>query len=304
MIYTVTLNPALDRAYSLKVLKPGAVNKVNMKRQDPGGNGLNVSKVLAVIGHKNTACATLGGETGRQIASLIENVGIDSIFVYQEGDSRINLKITDHSGITTDINATGPKYEEDKVDELKEKIMSVIKDGDILVLGGSLPAGAPDDLYAQWTVEFKSMGVKVFLDASGSALETGLTARPYFVKPTCDELEIDYDFDIAIEKAKEIVKSGINKVIISLRAMGSVYVDSDGVVLKSEAIPLPPVCATGAGDAMMAAMVYAEETGMDLVSAMEYASAVATSEVLTEGTAAPDINVINNLISQAKVTKL
>lgn len=304
MIYTVTLNPALDKAYSIKVLKPGEINKITPVRQDPGGKGLNVSKVLKALGMQSTAAAALGGETGRQIASIIESSGIDTCFVYQDCETRTNLKITDMYGVTTDINARGTKFRDEDIDELKSKLLSVAKEGDILILAGSLPIGAPDDLYAQWIVEFKSLGVKVFLDASGSPLETGLTAKPYFVKPTADELEIENTFESASGAAEMLVSSGVKKVVISMGALGAVYADCDGVVIYADAIPVAPVCTTGAGDSMLAAMVYAEEKGMDPLQAMSFATAVAAAEVMTEGTAAPDYDVIKSLLPQSKVRRV
>lgn len=63
MIFTITLNPALDKTVEIPSFQTDAVNRVAQMRTDPGGKGINVSKVIQKLGGKSVALGILGGHT-------------------------------------------------------------------------------------------------------------------------------------------------------------------------------------------------------------------------------------------------
>ena len=69
MIYTVTLNPALDKTVEIPSLTVDSVNRITTMRTDPGGKGINVSKVIDKLGGKSIATGILGGDTGHPVGS-------------------------------------------------------------------------------------------------------------------------------------------------------------------------------------------------------------------------------------------
>lgn len=108
MIYTVTLNPALDKTVEIPGMALDTVNRVTSMRTDPGGKGINVSKVIAKLGGESCAVGILGGESGRTLLAALEREGLRTHFRFVEGQTRTNLKIIDRALHTnTDINEPG-----------------------------------------------------------------------------------------------------------------------------------------------------------------------------------------------------
>ena len=189
MIYTVTLNPALDKTVEIPGMALDTVNRITEMRTDPGGKGINVSKVIAKLGGESCAAGILGGGSGKMLEKLLEGEPFATRFRFVEGQTRTNLKIIDREGHTnTDINEPGLTVTDADLDALLHELLAELRPGDIVVLAGSLPKGAPQDTYRTWTAACKKAGARVFLDADGALLAEGLKAAPYLIKPNDDEL--------------------------------------------------------------------------------------------------------------------
>ena len=184
MIYTVTLNPALDKTVEIPSLTVDAVNRITSMRTDPGGKGINVSKVISKLGGKSIAAGILGGDTGRAILTALESMGLTTCFHFVEGETRTNMKIIDPEAHTnTDINEPGVTVSEEILGELLAELLGKVTEKDIVVISGSMPKGSPQDTYYTWTKAFREKGAKVILDADGELLKAGLKATPYLIKP-------------------------------------------------------------------------------------------------------------------------
>ena len=160
MIYTVTLNPALDKTVEIPGIALDTVNRITEMRTDPGGKGINVSKVIAKLGGESRAVGILGGESGRTLEKLLENENFTTQFRFVEGQTRTNIKIIDRVGHTnTDINEPGLTVTNVDLDALLNDLLAEVHAGDIVVLAGSLPKGALQDTYRVWTSACKKAGV-------------------------------------------------------------------------------------------------------------------------------------------------
>ena len=145
MIYTVTFNPAIDYVVMTDTIRPGEVNRANEERMYFGGKGINVSLVLRELGIKSRVLGFVAGFTGEAIENGLALQGIETGFVrLKNGFSRINVKIK--SDEETELNGRGPDIPDDAVAELFERL-EMIKDGDTLVLAGSIPPSLPSDIY-------------------------------------------------------------------------------------------------------------------------------------------------------------
>lgn len=305
MIYTITLNPAVDVSLHVREgLLPGSINQSFAERTDPGGKGINVSKTLKVMGQDSVICVGICGEDGDRLLSMLKSIGSEVISVrYPAGNTRTNIKITGENGVTTDINGNGPQYDKDTVEELKNIILSKITSGDTIVISGRPPLGSPSDIYAELIRSFKEVeGVKVILDASDEYLREGLAERPYAVKPTCEELCIDNDADSAKYEAGDLVLRGVTRCLISMGIVGAVFASRDMEATYTRALDVKANCTTGCGDAMTAGLAYASETGMSSEDSFRLCMALAGAEAETEGTNPPTKERVMELFNSAPIS--
>ena len=172
MIYTVTFNPAIDYIIGVEDLKPGMTNRSVYERLLPGGKGLNVSTVLNNLGVDNIALGFIAGFTGEEIKRRFEALGGRSDFIeLREGTSRINVKIK--SAAETEINAAGPVIDSGAVSQLMEKL-SRLRDGDILILAGSIPASLSGSLYSDIMKMLSDRNILITVDAEKELLLNAL----------------------------------------------------------------------------------------------------------------------------------
>ena len=157
MIYTLTLNPAIDYYVTVDRLKQGMVNRTKGEKIGFGGKGINVSIMLKELGLKSTCMGFVGGFTGEALENHLKQKGIDCDFVKVQGTTRINVKLND-----TDINAAGPDISDNELQQLYKKLDN-LKSGDFLVLSGSIPKTLPQNIYETILERLKDKGIKVVL---------------------------------------------------------------------------------------------------------------------------------------------
>ena len=151
MIYTVTLTPALDKTVVIPNFTVDHVNRIRTVRLDPGGKGINVSKVLKALGMESVATGILGGGTGRFILDRLDEMQIAHDFVTVPEETRTNLKVIDDVRNThTDINEPGAPADPAVLERVLSGLLSSVRPGDRVVLAGKAPAGAPDTLFGEW----------------------------------------------------------------------------------------------------------------------------------------------------------
>lgn len=306
VIYTVTLNPALDKTVEIPLFSPGKVNRVRTLRLDAGGKGVNVTKCLAALGCESTAALLLGGSSGEKLRGMLHEQGMKLIAVSVHGETRTNLKIRDpERRSNTDINEPGPCVSREHLDELKNLVAARLRPGDTLILSGSLPIGAPADTYSLWCGFFRSLGASVILDADGEAMREGVKALPNIIKPNEEELsrlmgrELDTVEKLA-EAGMSLLDSGIGEVIISMGERGGLFLSSGGC-FRAEGLAVPVNSTVGAGDAVVAAVAYGMEKGLDREARIRLAMAMGTASVMCVGTQAPDIELVQRLAGQIRL---
>lgn len=303
MIYTVTLNPAIDKTAEIPGFREGQVNRIRTVREDAGGKGINVSKCLKGLGTASVAAVVLAGEAGEQLAKLMEQEELAVLSVQAQGQTRTNLKIVDSvSGQNTDINEPGPSVGESVLQQLLESICSQLQPGDIVVLSGSLPKGAPADTYRRWTEHFRSLGAKVILDADGDCMAEGVKAVPCMVKPNETELASLLGQPMEREEqllagGKELLAMGISNVVISLGGKGALFLWEDETY-RAHSLSVPVRSTVGAGDSVVAAMAYAMEKDLPRQERIALAMATGAASVMQSGTQAPDMDTVKNLTKQ------
>lgn len=255
MIYTVTFNPAIDYTVGVDSLEPGMTNRSSYEQLLPGGKGLNVSIILNNLGMPNTALGFIAGFTGAEIKRSFEAMGGKSDFIeLPEGISRINVKIK--SAKETEINASGPAIDSSSMKRLMEKI-DFLKDGDMLVLAGSIPSSLSDSLYSDIMKMLSGRDIMIAVDATKELLLNVLPYRPFLIKPNNHELgEI---FGAVLSHREEVVpyarrlqEKGARNVLVSMAGEGAVLIAENGQALMSKAPAGKVKNSVGAGDSMVA----------------------------------------------------
>lgn len=291
MIYTVTFNPAVDYAIGVENLQIGMTNRSTFEQLLPGGKGLNVSTILNNLGIENTALGFIAGFTGAEIKRSFEALGGKSDFiVLKEGISRINVKIK--SQTETEINAIGPFIDKEALAKLMEKLKS-LKDGDILILAGSIPSSLPDSLYSDIMEMLADKDILIAVDATGELLINVLTHKPFLVKPNNHELGEIFGVSLktreeVVPYAKKLQEKGARNVLVSMAGEGAVLASETGKVLMSEAPKGKVINSVGAGDSMVAGFIagwcekknyeHAFKTGLSAGSASAFSEQLATKD--------------------------
>ncbi len=301
MIITVTLNPALDKTVEIPDFSLDAVNRITAMRTDPGGKGLNVSKVIAKLGGTSTVVGVLGGTTGRRIADAMDALGIACQFTFVEGETRTNLKVIDPARHTnTDLNEPGLTVDQETLDHMRDALVAAIRPGDIVVLSGSLPKGAPADTYGSWTAACRTAGARVFLDADGEPLAHGLAAKPYLAKPNNHELSrltgraLETADDL-LAAARTLIADGVERVVVSMGGDGALFVSANRAY-RAEGLRVPVGSTVGAGDSMVAALAYAAEQGMADADTVRLAVATSAANVMCSGSQAAERSAVDELL--------
>lgn len=295
MIYTVTFNPAIDYSIGVEDLKPGMTNRSTFEQLLPGGKGLNVSTILNNLGIDNIALGFIAGFTGAEIKRSFEAMGGKSDFIeLKEGVSRINVKIKSVS--ETEINAAGPVIDSQALSRLMEKL-DLLKDGDILILAGSIPASLPDSLYSDIMKMLADRRIMIAVDATKELLVNVLPYRPFLVKPNNHELgEI---FGVTLKTREEVIpyarrlqEKGAENVLVSMAGEGAVLIAKTGEVLMSEAPKGKVRNSVGAGDSMVAGFIagwcekhdypHAFKMGLSAGSASAFSELLATKKEIEQ----------------------
>ena len=234
--------------------------------------------------------------------AAVEALGLDTLLADAgEGETRTNLKVIDPAGHTnTDINEPGPAVAAKVLESLLERLTGSVRAGDIVVLAGSLPVGAPQDTYRTWTAACRQAGAKVFLDADGAPLAAGIEARPYLVKPNEHELARLLGRELGgvgelRAAAGELLAAGVEKVVVSLGSRGALYATKTQVIL-ADGLPVKVGSTVGAGDSVVAALAWAEEQGLSLEEAAVLSTATGAANVMCSGTQAADAETVRALM--------
>ncbi|WP_455950967.1 1-phosphofructokinase [Eubacterium sp.] len=258
MIYTVTFNPSIDYIVDVKNFELGSVNRTSAELMFPGGKGINVSMVLSNLGFENTALGFLAGFTGKSVQKMLEVNGVNADFIdVEEGLTRINVKIRAQQ--ESEINGMGPAIKESDIEKLYEKLDN-IKDGDILVLAGSIPAVMPETMYSDIMEHLKDKDVKIVVDATKDLLLNVLKYKPFFIKPNNHELGEIFGVELntrdeVVPYAKKMQEKGARNVLVSMAGEGAVLVAEDGQVYKSPCPEGKVKNSVGAGDSMVAGFI-------------------------------------------------
>ncbi|WP_144937654.1 1-phosphofructokinase [Paenibacillus sp. 32O-W] len=309
MITTVTLNAAIDKTYYVDRFELGKVTRVPKMHALPGGKGINVARVIHLLGESSLATGFIAGSNGRFIEKKLTEQGISHDFVTIEGESRICLNIIDRSsGESTEILEQGPTAAQMDQTAMEAKVKELAERSGILCFSGSLLAGVPTDFYARLIATAKSAGAKVFLDTSGDALLAGIEAVPYFIKPNEDEVAkiighpLEKESDL-YDSVQGLMERGIACVVVSLGENGSLA-GVEGQLYRVKAPRIEAVNTVGCGDSFVAGMAVGVARGLPVEECLRLATASGSANALTEEAGNVRLDDVQRLIAEVSIELL
>lgn len=288
MIYTLTMNPSIDYVVHLDSFISGITNRTTGEEYYVGGKGINVSCILTELSIPNTALGFIAGFTGDEIDKGLSQSGIRSDFIrLRDGISRINIKIKAER--ESEINCQGPHISDDEFDILLSKI-DAIKDGDTIVLAGSIPKSVSQDAYERILKRLQGENVRIVVDATGKLLLDCLKYRPFLIKPNrqelCEIFDREISSDAEIEKcAEELLKLGARNVIVSLGGDGAILFAENGKSYKTGVLREKVLNTVGSGDSMVAGFIAGYEQKGDYGYALRLGTACGNATAFSRGLA-------------------
>ena len=309
MIATVTLNPSLDKTVTVEDLVIDEANRWTSLRRDPGGKGINVSRVVHELGGETIAYGFIGGIDGETLKHLLHQQRVPFDFTQINGEIRSNFIITDlKTNRQTRIDAPGPHILRRELGKLTQKVTHIKPKPDFLVFAGSVPPGVPADIYRQLIEKAKKNGIKTVLDSDNQWLKEGIKAKPNVIKPNVHEAEDLLKTNLRdeaaiVEALKTLAKLGIEIAVIS-RGKDGLIVANGEKILKVTPPQVEVRSTIGAGDSAVAGLVLKLSQGHGIEEASRWAVASGTAATLTPGTELCRREDVERLLPQVKVESL
>jgi 6-phosphofructokinase 2 len=308
MIYTVTLNPALDRTVLVDRLIEDDTTRILFERYYAGGKGIDVSRVIRELGGQSVALGLVGGYDGLHLEGLLINAGVMTNFTRISGETRTNIIIKEKAtGRQWAISAHGPEVNGVEIGQFYQHLLQV-ESLDYLVLSGSLPRGVTPNLYGQLILAGRKKGSFVVLDTDGTALKESASYNPTCIKPNRHELsrlvgrELESEKEI-IDACEEVHQKGIPYVLVSRGKEGLILFTNERTI---KAVP-PPVkvdSTVGAGDSSVAGFVLAHSQGKELEECLRLACAAGTASAQTPGTELCHRAEVERILPLVQITHL
>lgn len=306
---TLTLNPCVDKTVSIENLNIYGLNRIKTSRQDIGGKGINVARVLKSSGETVSVCGILGDENSEIFNEFLNSQNIENKFTKVCGRVRTNTKIIDQSCLkTTEFNESGFPVLKSDFERFLNNFDKAIVGENILFLSGSTPLGISSNIYQALIEKANSKGIKAILDADGIAFEHGIKSCPYAVKPNLCELETYsgtccHSEEIIVKKSLELIDKGIEIVLVSMGEKGAI------ISSKSESFIATPweciVASTvGAGDAMTATLGYSISKGFSLEETLKVCVSAGTITACKEGTTLCQLDEVFEMANRVNVRKI
>jgi tagatose 6-phosphate kinase len=308
MALIITLNPSIDRRYLLDSFSIGDIRRTEKYEATAGGKGINVSRVGKELGLDGMAIGFLGGHGGAFIKEELNKLCIKNEFTKISGETRTCIAILSPNE-QTEILESGPSIMKEELQQFEEDFLRLVEDHSVIVASGSLPRGVPTSMYGKLISRCNDLNKRFILDTSGSALEEGLKASPYMVKPNVDELlgligfETD-NLDEIIDAVNQLRESyNIPYFIVSLGEEGALLVGENGAYQTT----LPKVEVrnpVGSGDSMVAGLTYGLENHYSDEDLLRFASACGTANAMEEQTAKVSRENTETLMKHIEVKKI
>lgn len=309
-VATVTLNPAIDLVGLASQIELGEVNSLQTLGLYPAGKGNNVANVLSCFKQPTLVTGLYGADNCAEFDQLFKRLGVENAYYKVAGKTRINCKVTEKNGEVTDLNFSGFEVSPQDWQNFKAHSLKVLAGYDYVAVCGSLPKGVDAVAFKQWLEELKGIGCKVILDTSNKALEEGLKAGPFLIKPNEKELSVLVGRKLStVEEisraANELQKEyDIKNVVVSMGSQGSLWICHSEKLLARPPRVENIVSTVGAGDSMVAGLIYGFANDFRNEDTLTLATAVSAYAVTQSNVGFKELSELDNFKEQVAVSSL
>lgn len=262
-----------------------------------------MSRVIKRLGGDTKAICLAGGYTGEFFIKMLQAESVETIVIKTENHTRENFIVAEESSKHQyRFGMPGPVIHESEWKKCLDSINS-INEISYIVASGSLTTGIPFDFFAQLALIAKQKNIKLVLDTSGAALTAALEKGVYMIKPNLGELSFisgvkELDVHSAIIAAKKIIANKqCEVVVVSMGSRGALLITAD----IAEHVIAPPVklkSTVGAGDSMVAGIVFSLAMNKSFKEALEFGIACGSATTMKEGTALCDTADVQHLLKE------
>ena len=306
MIYTVTLNPSIDKALTLGTLETGQINRATRVRHDWGGKGINLSRAMKALGIESVILTVLAGSTGQDLRTGLVNQGFNLKYIEIPGQNRHNLTLFDQStGQITKINEPGPTLTPSAEADLLTQVKALASPGDLWAFCGRLPPGASPELYGALIEIVQNQRGLAFLDTSGLALRFGQAAKPFAIKPNEEEAAEILERPIASQgEARQAVQNLMDqghRLVALSRGPAGLILGYQGIIVQASPPRVEAVSPVGAGDAALAGLIWGFRDGCDPTEIAQRSVASGTAAAMQEGTGVGSRSLIEGLLPRIQL---
>jgi len=307
MIYTCTLNPAIDLFIETKHLRPEVVNRTNSYDIQPNGKGVNVSFILKQLGISNTALGVGGGFTSEFIEQSLRDKEIKTDFTHINGISRINVftRVVDSDTEFKEVNP-GPEVSPAELNDFLGKV-SHLTATDELVVSGSFSTGIEPSIIVTISQMAQRQGFKLIIDTSYREVMETLPNRPFLLKPNDAELLSWFhasktdDLKTLITYAQTLIERGAQNILLSLGKNGALFIDQDKA-FYGNAPDIKVVNTACSGDTMLATFLAGMQQQLSPADNLKKSLAAASSTAGRAGLT--DFSDVSELMQQVEIKEI
>jgi len=288
----VAPNASVDKISAVDALRPGEIHRPEILSVVAGGKALNAGRAAATLGLPVVAVPVLAGHAGAWIADGLAADGIEARPVWIPGETRECLSVLDRStGRLTEFYEAGPAIDDDAWAMVEATIAGAVAEdpeGTIVLVSGSLPAGAPPDAHARAARVVRAAGGRAVIDVGGPALAGAMAERPWLAKVNALEASQATGVPLggeaeALAAARALQLAGASMALVSRGADGAVLVDAAGNGWRIGAPPELGEFPVGSGDSLMGGFAAALADGQPIPEAARRGAAAAAANALHPG---------------------
>ena len=307
-IITLTLNPAFDVHCSADHFEACHENLAVITEREAGGKGVNISRALSMNGVPNLALLAVGDDNGADFCRELDKDAMTYDVIELKGRIRENITIHTKDAPETRVSFTGFDTDESLLAKFEEKLLPALESGDLVTFTGRVPSGISMDAVKAFLEKIMDKGARVVIDSRSFEKDDLVQMKPWLIKPNEEEIAVYLDreinsFEDVIDGARELRKSGIENVMISLGSKGALLVCEDGAYVARPP-KIEALSTIGAGDSSIGGFLAAALEGNTYGEMLRRAVSYGSAACLSAGTRPPVAEDVARIYDKVSIEKI